>query len=372
LWIVFGYPPCALLIRVTGGILVYLSAALWTAEHQAVLYILLGLHLVCESTLHSRCTVLKQIQNLPEKAQNVAAYLLLGAVPVQAHIHRAMFTFCNMLRNQGSLERELLIRQLCMKGDDSRSWVTQLREMFSQYHLPSAYDIAANPPSKDQVQKIATTHIMGHWFKQLKTECSRLSSMRYFNPGACHLNRAHHVWRAVTSDTREVRKATIKVKILVGKYRLQSVSQPWGESAQCPLCGEGVDTREHFIIGCDVLEDTRRGYITRLGEFLTEQFGSSAEPIMSHQTALIQLILDCTSPALQLGELNDEVIDNIEGISRALVYALHCERTKRLNKCPTACSSDTVCPICTTYDLDPLDPGDDDFEQCEHGGYLLL
>ena len=54
-------------------------------------------------------TVLKQIQILPEKAQNVAAYLLLGAVPVQAHLHRAMFTFyCNMLRNQGSLERELL------------------------------------------------------------------------------------------------------------------------------------------------------------------------------------------------------------------------------------------------------------------------
>jgi hypothetical protein len=264
------------------------------------------------------------------------------------------------------MERELIARQLCMKDDKSHSWVTELREATAMYHLPSPFTILDNPPPKSHIKRLSKTNIMGYWFDTLKKQYTRLPSLRYLNPGACGLNKPHHVWRAVAYDTREVRKATIKAKVLLGKYKLQTTSQHWGENAACPLCAQEAETREHFVLACPALESTRSGYLIRMEDLLLHIAGDQCRTIMENQPQLLQLLLDCTAPSLQSGPLTGDEIDTLEGVSRGMIYALHSARTKRLGCCPMKCSDDTACSACNYFTLDPTDP--QDLEQPEHQG----
>ena len=91
--------------------------------------------------------------------------MLGAAVPILANIHTAVYTFfCNMVRQEGRVEYNILERQLnLIKGLTSHSWGNMLHEIICQYDLPSSLDIVANLPTKVQVKMLTHTRIFDYW-----------------------------------------------------------------------------------------------------------------------------------------------------------------------------------------------------------------
>ena len=86
--------------------------------------------------------LLKQIQHLPDKTADAAVYLMLGEPPIQAEIHRRLFTiFGSITRNYESVENQLAWRQLSVKTNSSHSWFIMVKSLVERYSLPSIYDL---------------------------------------------------------------------------------------------------------------------------------------------------------------------------------------------------------------------------------------
>lgn len=107
--------------------------------------------------------LLKQTQHLPDKTADAAVYLMLGKPPIQAEIHRRIFTiFGSITRNYESVENQLAWRQLSVKTNSSHSWFIMVKSLLERYNLPSIYDLLRNPPGKftwkDQVKRAVFSH----------------------------------------------------------------------------------------------------------------------------------------------------------------------------------------------------------------------
>jgi hypothetical protein len=300
-------------------------------------------------------TVLKQLQHLPTRTSNAAIHLLLGAVPVSAHIHRAVYTFfCSMAREQESVEYQVLTRQLSVKGPSSNSWVNTLRDIICDYDLPSAFDVLSHPLTKGQVKTITQKGIMEHWVKKLKREATHQITVRYLNLEKCGLGKPHHIWSSLGTNSREVKMACVKVKLAVGQYNLQTAKQY--SDPLCQLCKQEPETTDHFTLRCPVLEPARAGYLEQLREILQQEFPEAqVKKTMGDSQKLVHTLLDCTSTQADCSGISSATALQVEGVSRHLFYSLHLRRQKLLGPCGQRCQKDAVCPRCTL--IDPIDAG---------------
>ena len=97
----------------------------------------------------------------------------------------------------------------------------------------------------------------------------------------------------------------LKIGIRWGNSRYGAL----GKNATCKLCKETVETREHVLIDCPALEDTRSITWSRLGP-------GGGVPDVS-------VILDHTT--------SSEPDEKFEQATQHLVYKLHCHRLRALN-----------------------------------------
>jgi 5'-3' exonuclease len=80
--------------------------------------------------------LLKQVQNLPERTANEATYLMMGRITVIGELHkRILKTFGNSIRKDNSIEKDIALRQLALKGQNSDSW-SQALVSFKNYMPP--------------------------------------------------------------------------------------------------------------------------------------------------------------------------------------------------------------------------------------------
>ncbi|CAG2234184.1 unnamed protein product [Mytilus edulis] len=106
--------------------------------------------------------LLKQIHHLSKHTATYAVYLLLGQIPVEAELHKRMLNFFgNIIRNHGSVERDVAIRQLAVMPRDSNSWFVKIIDLTEQYGLPSPHDLINVPPGKIEWKNIENPTMSG-------------------------------------------------------------------------------------------------------------------------------------------------------------------------------------------------------------------
>jgi hypothetical protein len=89
--------------------------------------------------------LLKQVQNLPERIANEATYLMMGRISVVGELHkRILKTFDNIIRKDNSIEKDIALSQLAMKGQNSDSWFSKLDNISEKYSLNSPHDLIVN------------------------------------------------------------------------------------------------------------------------------------------------------------------------------------------------------------------------------------
>jgi hypothetical protein len=80
--------------------------------------------------------LLQRIQHLPDSTTNAACYLLLGAIPFEAHLHiKTLALLGSIMQRSGLLEHQLCVRQLAIKGSTSSRWFIHAKKLLEMYDL---------------------------------------------------------------------------------------------------------------------------------------------------------------------------------------------------------------------------------------------
>ena len=88
------------------------------------------------------------MQGLPDNTANSISLALLGILPFETVLHKnALTTFVNMIRQKGSIENDIALRQLVMKDENDKSWFMFIRKTLSLYNLPLIFQLFNDPPS---------------------------------------------------------------------------------------------------------------------------------------------------------------------------------------------------------------------------------
>ena len=159
--------------------------------------------------------ILRRMQHLLNKTAGCALHILLGTLPLEAHLDRQVLSlFARLLHLLDSIEQEILCRQLSMKDIDSASWTQKVRTLLKKYSLPSAYDMLASPPKKKQWKQQLKRCITLYWSSKIIHESSSKKTLSHLNAEAYNPGTLHPVWDTAKRNADEVVKAQVKARIL--------------------------------------------------------------------------------------------------------------------------------------------------------------
>ena len=281
-----------------------------------------------ESLEKFKRTIMRQLQHLPQSTSKAAIYLLTGTFPFEATWDRKLLTLFGILaRSEGTIEKQILQRQLTMKAANSNSWAFLIRKTLWKYNLPSPFQLMSDPPPKESWKRTIKQAARHYWGEHLKTEAQKQSSMAYLNIEACQAGKPHHVWSTVSTNPRDTMRATVKAKMLVGQYILQSQRhrRRQASSPTCLLCGLEIEDMPHFLIDCRRLQETRLTYMHVIERLVIKAACKNEWSNIVHERKLLtQLIIDCTHPSLPAAIRM--IVSTLEPITRHLCFALHNRR----------------------------------------------
>ena len=257
---------------------------------------------------------LRYIQHLPQSTAMPAIYLLLGTPPIEAQLHiRTLGLFGNIISEDNSslLIKDLIGRQLGMKGAESNSWTAHVKSLLRRYGLPSAYDLYACPPKKAVWKETVKSVIYQHWTEKLAEVANSKRSLSMLNADECALGKTHPVWCNL-GDSMSVQKATTKALLLVQRYPL-ATSPTAGKHRTdlCPLCHEEPETTTHFLLVCKPLSKSRLPYLIKILSFCRE-YGICVDP-----NVITMVVLDSTYAPQD---------SHLESLCRNFVYKMHDRR----------------------------------------------
>ena len=134
----------------------------------------------------------------------------------------------------------------------------------------------------------------------------------------------HTIWTSVEPSIRDVKRASVKSRLLTGTYTLQYDRDKFKKdsiNSNCPLCHTGIEDRLHFILNCTALEVRRSAYLPQiLDEF----------PDLRKLTELqlLSVSLDSSHPFCAI---RSPLLPSFESKTRKMLFALHSFRSDILN-----------------------------------------
>ena len=81
------------------------------------------------------------------------------------------------------------------------------------------------------------------------------------------MGKIHHAWRSVPNEPRLVKRVYPKIRLLMGTFILQENRAGFNQyeiNTCCPLCGDGIEDRVHFLAVCSKLAGSRQGLVDAL------------------------------------------------------------------------------------------------------------
>ena len=277
---------------------------------------------------------LKRFQSLPVRVATCAVYLLLGALPIEAEIHKRQFSLLyNVLTSTNETVIELADRQITVNLDNNLSYFSRVQEILQLYQLPSIDTLRDSLTTKDRWRYQFKTAVYNYWTAKLKNEACEKSTLRFMNFETTKVNYTHNVWSSMESSVTEVRKGIVKCRMLTGTYLLQTSKHKFSKtavSATCECCGLGDEDITHMLLECSALHSQRKQFFPKVRSIVTEYIGVDQwNSIFSTKSNLVKLILDCTVFPV----LNSETqAREVTKVTTELCYRLHLQRIHKLKQ----------------------------------------
>ena len=111
-----------------------------------------------------------------------AVYLLLGALPIEAELHkRHLSLLYNVLTTSNETISQLTERQIIMNSDNSQSFYGRTKKILELYDLPDLKSLKNELSTKDQWKIRIKTAVNKYWTNLLQTEAKQKSTLEYLN-----------------------------------------------------------------------------------------------------------------------------------------------------------------------------------------------
>ena len=221
--------------------------------------------------------LLRRIQALPARTSLPAVYLLLGALPLEAELHKKHLSLLySIINSQNKTFHQLISRSIIIDEDQQGSFFGRVKVILAQYSLPSIEQLMQDSPTKLQWKRQTKTAISGYWTRTLVEEGTTKSTLQHCCLKNMQIGKVHRVWDSVMPTLQDVRRAHIKARILTGTYILQSTKVKFNNQEvdpKCPLCRLDDEDLVHFILKCPALANIREIHIKDLRDLVIGKVG---------------------------------------------------------------------------------------------------
>ena len=197
---------------------------------------------------------LRQIQSLPRRTATAAVFMLLGALPIEAKIHKKQLSLLHsVITSDKRCLQELLQRQLACSYDSIYSFFYVIVQVLAKYDLPTLNLIFASDIGKLQWKNMCRKAIVDYWTR-------------------VHVN---------DIKTKQTLKYQSVCPLLVGSThfaRLQSSKHMFSNKTldpTCHLCQLDVEDIRHTVIRCPAFHSIRSSTLTKLRDIIFEYTGCS-------------------------------------------------------------------------------------------------
>ncbi len=170
-----------------------------------------------------------------------------------------------------------------------------ISRILALYALPSIFSLIEYPPSTATWKDMVTKAVNDHWEQKITTFVATYPSLRFLQIDNFKIGKAHLSVYSVSTNPIDTIRSKIRLKLISGTYILQSNRPSFNQhnSKMCPLCRSGVETRQHFILECEVLNDARWGKLAAFRDTFCETFGTPFESLPIEKQ--FQTIMDPSS-----------------------------------------------------------------------------
>jgi hypothetical protein len=206
-------------------------------------------------------SLLRQIQGLPENTATEAIYILLHTLPIEAALDKRVLSLFGNISRLGTTNPvyQLMLRQLACKEEDSNSWFAQAVRIGNKYGI-DVRQMAQHPWPKLAWKKYTNTLVEEFWWNKILQEAKSKTTLKWMITDGIDGRNGTSFWKACMGKTYQVRAATTRARMLVGRYQLQATAAKiykTCDSPLCLLCGEDDEDISHLICNCTKLQEVR-------------------------------------------------------------------------------------------------------------------
>ncbi len=277
--------------------------------------------------------LLKQIQGLPDHTSSAAVYLLLGTLPLQAHLDKAVLTLYGSVSrpDEKTPLRSLMLRQVGIKDGNSKGlWTstpsTCLTKADWRCHIDSI--------------------VSNHWHIRLPDEASVRPSISSLFPSLVGPLSPHIIWSCWGKSQLHAKGESVRVRLATDTY---PVIANWAKYNQhspdtsCPLCGTVLEDRSHFISVCSALSEIRNRVLTLINDTVSDNgYTFSSRELCQLLLSGNVRIHNLTSPnQVEKTILPTEAIHSINRHTNLYCLHLHNKRFSLLQEVPQSLGEST-------------------------------
>ncbi|CAC5406069.1 unnamed protein product [Mytilus coruscus] len=256
--------------------------------------------------------ILRKLQSLPKRTACASVYLLLGALQLNAVIHKRQLSLLfGVLNSNNETIRSLVMRQY-MSGR-STGFLQNSRNF------------------RDNGKKLTKSAINEHWTNKLRLECEEKSTLQNLAISNLGIGVTHPVWATVSSSVSDIRKAITKSRMLTGTYLLQAHRHRFNQAEVdpfCPNCRTETEDLCHVLTTFPLYMNIRMALYTPIKNFILSIISETKWAThFSNRDAICTLIVDCQNFAnLDIIPNNPGKLGKIENMSRIYCYEIHKKR----------------------------------------------
>ena len=273
---------------------------------------------------------LRQIQGLPQRTANSAVYMLLGALPIEAEIHKKQLGLLHTVVNSDNkCLRDVVQRQLACSFNNEYSFFHMVALVLEQYSLQSLSNIMVSDIGKEQWKSLCKNAVASYWTRLYRDDIKNKKTLKYLSVRGLRVGHSHLVWQDLETVSA-VRKGVIKARFLTGVYLLQLNRHIFSNKTtdpNCRLCQLEVEDTRHLVTGCPAYHVIRTVTTEQLKKIIIDNSDIYIwKTHFSDWESFLRIIICPDIIRVMIPELSC-VIGSLEAISRDYFYKVH---TKRL------------------------------------------
>ena len=293
-------------------------------------------HLKSLTDFHKK--ILRGFLHLSDRSPIPSLYFLTGELPIEARIHRDIFSvFHSICQNPQTKIHSIIKYLLENSAENSHTWARHLSNLASIYEIEDPLKTIINPnKSKKEYKNDVHTRITVFHEKKWRTQALNNSKMSFLNISIKGLNGRCHPALLGIKTTESVRKMRPFLKMLTcDYYTFQLRAKYQGGSPHCKSCEAQPPKNEdlpHILTECIAYSDIRNRIFKDYEELCNNAINQiNFSDFLKNPSHLTQFILDCGSLNLPSRiSYDDPVCSYIFKLSHDLCFGINKTRINKL------------------------------------------